>query len=530
MLFGMIGLLLTGLLAAAPGELGVVDFPTSCKPAAQTHFSQGVLLLHSFFYDEAALAFVAAEQADPNCAMAYWGEAMTHNHPLWEEQATESARAVLTRLKGFEQANAKEQGFIQAVRALFGAGDKKARDSAYADAMAKLHAAFPQDDEIALFHALALMGKPSGRDVLPRMQAGALSLGVLARKPKHPGAAHYVIHAFDDPEHAILALPAARKYAEIAPAAPHAQHMPSHIFVQLGLWTDAVSSNETAWAAAEAHVAQRKLDQNARDWHSESWLIALYLEQGRLGKARAALATFQEAMPRSRDARLRENYLGALEGYLQMTDEWSQIETFLAPVEKETSEQKASHAGCDTFTRPSQDQLRFALPLLRAQAAAHAGDTKATATQLRLARAHLDKDAAAPARKGQELALLLVESDLATAQHQRARAITLLGKATALEDALPLPSGPGGGRDAHTRLGELLLADKKAKEAAPHFSAALLRYPMRARPLLGAARAASALGDAATAQARYRELAAVWAQADANWPGLTETREHVAKR
>ena len=514
------------LLAAQPAELGKIDFPVSCSPAAKQQFQRGALYLHSFFYDEAEDAFKAAEKAQPTCAIAYWGEAMTYNHPLWEEQAAELARDALKRMQGVDKATPRERGFIEAVKVLYADGEKKPRDIAYSAAMEKLHAQFPKDDEVALFYALSLMGRPDGRDVRPRMQAGAIALDVLGRNSMHPGAAHYAIHAFDDPEHAILGLPAARKYAQIAPAAPHAKHMPSHIFVQLGMWQDAILSNEIAWASSEAWVARRHKDQDKRDWHSRYWQVAIYLEQGRMGKAKEAMATIADAVPQSRDMGLRMNYLFAMLDYLDTTEEWSRVDEMLAVLDKLPPADNAGHAGCDTLARPDAAYVKLFVAELRAYAAAHTG--KVQLDELKAAAKGLPDTERM--RKVVERLTLEIQGDAADARKERAKAIEFYRKAAAIEDTQPAPSGPGGGRDAHTRLGELLAADKKPKEALAEFNAALKRFANRGRPLLGAARAAAAAGDRELAQARYRDLVALWKEADPGWPGLSEAQGFLAAR
>jgi hypothetical protein len=228
--------------AAPAAQLGTINFPTSASPAAQPAFLTGTKALYNFEFDLAAEAFQQAEKAEPNFALAYWGEAMSFNHPLWAEQDLAKARHALEKLAPTAAARAakapagKERELIEAVDVLFGAGDKLARDVAYSTAMARLHAKYPADDELATFYALALLGtgRAGEKNTRTAMQAAAIAQDVFQRHPQHPGAAHYIIHAFDDPDHAILALPAARAYSKIAPSAAHALHMPSHIFVQLG--------------------------------------------------------------------------------------------------------------------------------------------------------------------------------------------------------------------------------------------------------------------------------------------------------
>ncbi|HTH26152.1 MAG TPA: hypothetical protein VL919_13625, partial [Vicinamibacterales bacterium] len=209
-------------------ELGTITFPNSGNAAAQAAFIEGVKDLHSFQFDEAAVAFQRAQQADPSFAMAYWGEAMSHNHPLWAQQDDKAAKAILEKIaptSDARQAKAKlpkEKAFLKAIDVLYYApGDKLARDTAYSEAMAAMYAEWPNDHEVATWYALSLLGTVRPTDKGFRRQALAASIAekVFAENPKHPGAAHFIIHAFDDPDHAPLALTAARSYAGIAPAA-----------------------------------------------------------------------------------------------------------------------------------------------------------------------------------------------------------------------------------------------------------------------------------------------------------------------
>jgi len=249
-------ILLLTALAAAPAHaqeprLGTIDFPTSAGPAAEAVFVRGVLYLHSFEYASAAEAFRAAQALEPGFALAYWGEAMTYNHPVWNQQDRAAALAALGRLGPTPEARqaraptGRERGYLAAVERLYGPEEGKARrDTLYSEAMATLAAAYPDDAEAQAFYALSLLGLSQGDRVVPTyMRAGAIALALLAQYPDHPGAAHYTIHSFDDPDHAPLGLPAARAYSRIAPGAPHAQHMTTHIFLALGMWNEVVSQN-----------------------------------------------------------------------------------------------------------------------------------------------------------------------------------------------------------------------------------------------------------------------------------------------
>jgi tetratricopeptide (TPR) repeat protein len=261
-----------------------------------------VLLLHSFEYETAAEAFRQAQTADGSFALAYWGEAMTYNHPLWQQQDRDAALKALGQLSGSADARAakaptdRERQYLGAVETLYGAGSKHDRDQAYMRAMARLQNAYPEDMEARAFHALAILGSRDGvRDFATYVRAAATVQPVFDANPDHPGAAHYLIHSFDDPVHAPLGLPAARKYSSIAPAAAHAQHMTSHIFVALGMWDDVVKANERARDEQNAEAVKRG-GRPGVCGHYTSWLQYGYLMQGQTAKAEAMMDRCFERM------------------------------------------------------------------------------------------------------------------------------------------------------------------------------------------------------------------------------------------
>jgi tetratricopeptide (TPR) repeat protein len=225
--------------------LGLVSFPNSGARRAQAPFLRGLALLHSFEYDDAAEAFREAQRVDSGFAMAYWGEALTYDHPIWGEHDSTAARQTLARLGASPEerlaraGNARERAYLGAIEALFGAGSLKERRQAYERATAQVHDEHPSDLEAASLHALALLSLRSGgkADLRPSVRAAAIVEEVLRHNPTHPGATHYLIHAYDDPLLAPLGLPVARRYARIAPQAEHALHMPSHIFGTSGCGT-----------------------------------------------------------------------------------------------------------------------------------------------------------------------------------------------------------------------------------------------------------------------------------------------------
>src|SRR5436190_2350472 len=336
----LVVMILPCLAAAAPAgpqapDLGTIQFQTSGAAAAQPAFIEGVKDLHSFEFDEAAEAFRKAQQADPNFALAYWGEAMSYNHPLWAQVDVEAAKKALGRLAPTLEARLakaklpKEKAYLEAVDQLFfAAGDKLARDQAYSQAMAHMYQQSPGDHEVATFYALSLLGTVRPGDKGFRRQALAASIveKVFQENPNHPGAAHFIIHSFDDPDHAPLALPAARAYAKIAPAAPHALHMPSHIFVQLGMWDDVATSNTVAYKAAGDLIARMHLSEGREDFHTLSWLQYANLMMGKVDEAKKNVELAKQTADRNQgNAGIRDTYLSMRARYMLETGQWEKI-------------------------------------------------------------------------------------------------------------------------------------------------------------------------------------------------------------
>jgi tetratricopeptide (TPR) repeat protein len=519
---------------AQQSQLGRVEFPTSGSAKAQAHFLRGLAALHSFWYEEALEAFRESTKAEPDFMMGYWGEAMTYNHPLWSEQDLNAAREVLAKIADTPKLTARERAYLNAVKVLYGDGDKRARDAAYSAAMEKIYVAYPEDLDAAAFYSLSLLGMADPSDKSYRLQAkaGAIALEVYQKNPNHPGAAHYIIHAFDDPAHAILALPAARRYAEIAPEAHHARHMPSHIFLQLGMWPEAAASNESAWESSDAWMKRKNLSLSVRDYHSLHWLMYAYLQQGRYAKATELLALMKKVMSESTyDNKLRpdyyeNNYASMAAALIVETEQWNLVDELFPATSKEpeTSSQQqpatmgGSHAGHGGAAAPAANTTRYSTssrilpPFIRGLAAAMRGASD------------LEPDPG----KVRELEVAALNASM---KKDHAKAIELMKKATALEEQAPPPSGPPSLiKPTHELYGEILLRADKFREAWEQFRIALLRQPNRARSLLGAARAAARAGDQISAAASYKKLLEQWKQADAGLPELREARTFLNSR
>ena len=494
--------------------LGTIDFPTSGRADAQAQFLRGVLYMHSFEYQSAATAFREAQKLDPGFAMAYWGEALNYTHPVWNEQDSVAARATLQRLaatpatRRTKAPTARERGYLEAVELLYGDGSKPRRDTLYSRAMERLSHDHPNDHDARTFYALSLLGLSQGtRDMATYVRAGAIADDVFRINAHHPGAAHYVIHAFDDPIHAPLGLRAARAYSKIAPDAAHAQHMTTHIFVALGMWDDVVSQNVIA--SGHDHDAWRP-------GHYTAWLGYGMLQQGRLADARKHLETVQGNVGTASRPPTRAYLMSMRAHYLINGERWDD------PARNWTVD--ASGVG------PAPQAMdAFALGL----AAIRRGD-RSEADRRLVELVERGKRSPENDRYGANSKLpIILEKELRAvlkfAEGSSGEALSLLREAAAMEDAMPVEYGPPDVvKPTHELLGEMLLTLKKPAEAQREFARALELAPRRALSLLGLARAATASGDRATAVRAYGDLRDVWHRADAEMPALAEAKRLAA--
>jgi tetratricopeptide (TPR) repeat protein len=535
-------------VAAQSTHLGTVNFPTSGTPEAQQHFLRGVAALHSFWYEEALEEFQAATKLDPDFMMGYWGEAMTYNHPLWAQQDTEAGRKTVAKIKDSPKLSERERGFLEAVKLLYGEGDKLARDKAYSAAMEKLYKARPEDQEAACFYSLSLLGtvRPGDKGFQRQVLAGSIAQGVFKKNPDHPGAAHYIIHAFDDPQHAIIALVAARRYSEIAPAAHHARHMPSHIFLQLGMWPEAASSNESAWAVSNEWVKRKSLPLGRRDYHSLHWLLYVYLQEGRQKEAEGLLEVMRQSIrDAGGEAKLgRPVYADMAAAFIVETGRWDLAEKLFAAPAAPVAQEKGggtmmgamphcapgtAYAPAASSSLPSRKSVLTAY--VKGLSAAMAGrpQVEGSVSELRSLRQRLA--AGGEAYRAVEAEIMEIEVTAAglAAKGSYDEAVAQMRKATALEEEMSPPSGPPDLiKPSHELLGEILLRAGRPEEATQEFKTSLLRQPNRARSLLGSARAARDMKSPEAARA-YASFWQVWSQADPQLSELREAIEYVEK-
>ncbi len=497
----VVGLMLVHPAFGQTPRLGTIDFPNSGAAAAQASFIRGVLLLHSFEYASAAAAFQEAERIDPGFALAYWGEAVTYTHPVWDQQDVNAGRAALRRLGPTATARraraptARERAYLDAVETLYGDGTKAARDTAYSLAMGRLVARFPADLDAKVLYAASLLGLNQGeRDTATYLRAATILEKVFRAAPGHPGAAHLLIHCYDDPAHARLGLPAARAYAAIAPDAPHAHHMTTHIFLALGMWDDVVSQNEIA--AGPDRPAWTPS-------HYTYWLGYGYLQQGRYGEALQHLDLVHRNM---------ENAQGNVPALLtEMCGDYM--------VTTERWDSPCLAWGIDLSGMRTRDKALGAF--LNGYSAMKRGDRSAAERQLAAIVALGDKGRGpnrGPSYRGDPVPYILekeLRALLQQASGNAVGAIGLLQEAATLEDAMPFEFGPPVTvKPSHELLGEVLLQAGRPREAEVEFTRALRLAPKRTRSLIGLAHAGQAAGDQATAARASTDLKSIWHSAD----------------
>ena len=516
---GLVVLAIAVAASAQTPRLGTIDFPTSGAPAAQAPFIRGVLLLHSFEYRDAARAFREAQTIDSEFALAYWGEAMTYAHPIWNEQDLDAGRAALQRLgptRSARRAKAptpREKAYLDAVELLYGQGSKAGRDTAYSAAMKRLAASYPADREAQVFYALSLLGLSQGvRNVPTYLRAAAIVEPVFRANPNHPGAAHILIHCYDDPIHAPLGLAAARAYSKIAPDAAHAQHMTTHIFLALGMWDEVVSQNELASGRDRAAWTPH---------HYTHWLGYGYLQQGRYQEALRHLELMRQNTDRTTGrgnavlAQMRADYVINTEQWDSPSLRWP---IDLSQANSRAQAEDAFVTGFSAFQRGDRAAGMRALEDLDAlnRLRPPSGSYVDPVPEI------LDRELRAVAREA---------AGGGGAGGALDAAIVLMREVTAREDSIPLEFGPPGVvKPSHELLGEMLLRAGRPREAEAQFTQALRLAPKRALALLGLARAAAAAGDDKTAAQAYGELRQIWHRADPNVPGLTEAERFLAAR
>ncbi len=505
-------------------QLGTVNFPVSCSASVQKPFARGVALLHSFWYEEAEKEFLQIAKDDPHCAMAHWGIAMSIWHQLWNEPDAKVISRGLNEVnaarKLAEKTTPRENAYIAAIAAFYGNSEKldhEARAKAYSDAMRVTFESFPQDHEAAVFYALSLLTSEPHHDetFANRLAAARILEPLFAVEPDHPGVAHYLIHAYDKPQLAERGIPAARRYAQVAPAAPHALHMPSHIFARVGLWQDDIKSN-LASVAATRKTAAMHMGGEGHQFHAMDFLFYAYLQSGREADAKALMDEVK-AMPEMHDMYgvgfdphlATEAQFAALYP-LEMRD-WATAAA-LKPVEVEGTAQNsftywAKAIGAAHLHQP--DEVRKDVSAIEAIHQKFVADHK--------------KDFA----EATDHDLKQAQAWLAFSEGKYDDAVEALRPIADKEDAL---GDEPQGIPTREMIAEMLLEAKRPQPALAEYQTDLKLNPNRFNGLYGAARAAEEAGKQSEATAYYAMLVKVCDGSSSTRPELGRAKQLLAKK
>jgi tetratricopeptide (TPR) repeat protein len=517
-----------------PAEnLGRVNFPIACTPQAQKQFNRAVAWLHSFEYEEAEKAFAEVAVTDPRCGMAYWGIALSNYHPIWAPPSAAELRKgaeAVEKAKSTGARTQRERDYIAAIEVFYKDADKldhRTRALAYGEAMERLYHRYPADHEAGVFYALTLIARgmmTHDKSYASEKQAAQILNRVLAREPQHPGVAHYLIHSYDYPALAHLALPAARSYAKIAPASAHAQHMPSHIFTRLGLWQEAIRSNLDAKASAEAYAVRHHMpgvwDEQL---HAMDYLVYAYLQGAQDKQAWAVL----DELYRIRKVE-PENF--------KVAYAFTAIPARFALERRQWNEAAKLTLNQGTLAAFPWQRFRWAeahLHFARAIGAARTGDTASARQEVEqlagirqaLTEVKGDYDWA----KQVEIEHQVAAAWLAYAEGRHEESLSLMRAAAELDDATDKhPVTPGNLLPAREQLGELLLELKQPAAALQAFEVSLRSAPNRFNGLYGAARAARLAADRQKAKTYYGKLLALCRQAESVRPEIEEAKAFLA--
>jgi hypothetical protein len=505
-------------------QLGTVVFPVSCSPDVQKPFERGVALLHSFWYEEAEKEFQQVATDDPRCAMAHWGAAMSLWHQLWNNP---DAKVIQRGLDEVHQAKTtdgpatpREKAYIAAIAAFYSDSKKlkhEARAKAYSDAMKKVYETYPDDHEAAAFYALSLLASEPHDDATfaNRKQAAAILEKLFAIEPDHPGVAHYLIHSYDKPQLAELGLPAARRYAQIAPASPHALHMPSHIFARVGLWQDDIKSN-LASVAATRKTAAMGMGGEGHQFHAMDFLFYAYMQSGREADAKALIEEIR-AMPNKKDDMYGK-------GYDPHAATLSHL-TALYPIEMHDWAAAAAIPPTEVAGTAEYSMIFWA----RAIGSAHLhkpDDVRKDIAEIdRIYKKRLaEKSEFAEAVEGDRKE---AQAWLSFAEGKYDDAVEALRSIADKEDAV---GDEPDGAPAREMIADILLEAKRPQQALAEYQTDLKLRPNRFDALYGAARAAEASGKQADATEYYALLLKVCDGSNSTRPELSRARELVAKK
>jgi len=510
-------------------QLGTVHFPISCAASVQKPFARGVALLHSFWYEEAEKEFIQIAKDDPHCAMAHWGIAMSLWHQLWNEpdakviaRGLDEAKSAdkIASVKQLGPATPREKAYIAAILAFYSNSDKldhAARAKAYSDAMKKAYESFPDDHEAATFYALSLLASEPHNDesFANRKQSAAILEKLFAIEPDHPGVAHYLIHSYDKPQLAQLGIPAARRYAQVAPAAPHALHMPSHIFARVGLWQDDIDSN-LASIAATRKTAAMHMGGEGHQFHAMDFLVYAYLQSGRETEAAKVIEEIK-TMPK----------MESMYGH-DFDPQTNALSAFPALYDLEL--RHWSDAAALTPITGATDQDHDITYWARAIGAARSGDLAQAHKDLREIESLRQKMLAekkTDTAEGMQQDYQEAEAWILHAEGEDDKAATILRTIADKNDKL---GDEPGWIPAREMLADLLLEAKRPQQALAEYQTDLKLNPNRFNGLAGAARAAEAAGKQSDANEYYALLLKTCEGGTSTRPELNHAKELLAKK
>jgi tetratricopeptide (TPR) repeat protein len=509
----------------APVEmLGTVHFPVSCSPEAQPRFDRAMALLHSFWWSEAHVAFDAVLEADPRCAMGYWGQAMAwRGNPFTPiaPAALEAGLAAAERALALGPPTERELGFVRAALALFRDHpdvDQRSRSLAHEVELERLHREYPDDQEAAIFYALALTinAPPTDLEFERQRRAGAILEPLFRATPDHPGLAHYLIHAYDSPHLARLGVDAALQYSQIAPTVPHAQHMPSHIFTRLGMWEESIAANRvSADAAVEYEELNRSPNLTMDRVHASDYLVYAHLQRGETEKA---LRVIDSVLGKPAGVNLAIDYgLAAMPArYSLERGDWRAA----ARLEPRHSAQFPATEAITHFARGIGAARTGELETARGAVA-----------ELETVRSGLERGGDHYWAQVVVAQSLAIQSWIAKAEGRTAEARGLAAAAAEMEEqAEKHPVTPGPILPARELEGDLLLELGAFRDALRSYEATLEREPNRARATFGAGRAAELAGDHAAANRYFSAFASLMSGAEVESPEITAARAFLSRR
>lgn len=500
---------------SSSAHLGDVSIAFTVSPEAEEELLKGYLLLHSFEYEDARIAFRNVQEIDPYAPMAYWGEAMSHHYTLWDREETEEANIALAKWQEINSSDSEitglEQDLLDAAGVLFNGGTQNERNQAYSDFMKSLFQKYPDNHEVGSMYALSLLGSvPEERDYAIFGKAASIANSILSENPRHPGALHYLIHAYDDPEHAHLAMKAADSYAQVAPDAAHALHMPSHIYVASGMWDKVVSSNFASYYASVDRMESKGMNNNARSYHAFAWLMYGLLHQNRMeevDRIMADMIAFTDSTP-GIPAKI---YLTGMKGtYLSFTKNpdspFLDGEFDLTELIPSTQTLQEFTKGYRAYLLGEAQPIEEAVQAIKkiriiAQNSVEEGNaTSCSSPSAYRSPTLLDIKVAGVMQYELEALLADLQGDPTEVEVQFSQAIQLESE-TDVESGPPWVVKP-----AHELYGDWLLRQDRAKEAFEQYSFAEQRTPNRRLVLEGKYEAAIKLNDPQLIEAMENQL------------------------